>query len=233
MLVAAYVFQKRVAYFLPEAIRPATLAGKALSFVVPKQPPSGTGGPSPLLYNDKTNHHPQQAQHAPPLHGGIIKGKYPPVAPKRKHLLQPTPPREQEKEEESPLFSETASEDHQIENQQQQEQQQGEEDIIAVDLVEDFVKEEEPGFASSVGDSVDTQYQPADAVDSPAINEQEQPVAVVIDTNSNGNEAVPCTDEASECQGWVESGECERNPQFMIGDGSGFLGKCRLSCGAC
>uniref|UniRef100_A0ACD5VBL4 Uncharacterized protein n=2 Tax=Avena sativa TaxID=4498 RepID=A0ACD5VBL4_AVESA len=41
-----------------------------------------------------------------------------------------------------------------------------------------------------------------------------------------------CSDEDDKCVGWAASGECERNPVFMIGS-TDYYGTCRKSCRAC
>lgn len=42
-----------------------------------------------------------------------------------------------------------------------------------------------------------------------------------------------CKDEHEErCPGWAESGECDINPAFMVGN-VGEPGSCLLSCGRC
>ena len=41
-----------------------------------------------------------------------------------------------------------------------------------------------------------------------------------------------CEDRNAMCATWVASGECEKNPNFMVGDPF-MLGDCMLSCGAC
>lgn len=41
-----------------------------------------------------------------------------------------------------------------------------------------------------------------------------------------------CKDAMPECKEWAESGECDKNEQFMRGD-SFSLGTCRASCGDC
>ena len=41
-----------------------------------------------------------------------------------------------------------------------------------------------------------------------------------------------CEDTHTLCAKWAGSGECEKNPKYMIGDDS-RLGTCRLSCHAC
>ena len=38
-----------------------------------------------------------------------------------------------------------------------------------------------------------------------------------------------CVDLHTECASWAASGECKRNPKYMIGD----LGQCRVSCKDC
>ncbi len=38
-----------------------------------------------------------------------------------------------------------------------------------------------------------------------------------------------CVDLHPECPAWASSGECKRNPSYMVGD----LGQCRESCNAC
>ncbi|KAK9906519.1 hypothetical protein WJX75_003296 [Coccomyxa subellipsoidea] len=55
-----------------------------------------------------------------------------------------------------------------------------------------------------------------------------------------GEKAIPrwlrlpdgCEDFDSNCKGWSESGECEKNHGYMAGDDVS-LGQCRLSCKAC
>lgn len=41
-----------------------------------------------------------------------------------------------------------------------------------------------------------------------------------------------CTDRHEMCQTWAKSGECKKNPGFMLGGNSG-QGTCRLACGDC
>ncbi len=42
-----------------------------------------------------------------------------------------------------------------------------------------------------------------------------------------------CKDLLNECQEWAASGECTKNPDFMIGTKDGSNGQCRASCKAC
>lgn len=42
-----------------------------------------------------------------------------------------------------------------------------------------------------------------------------------------------CEDLDDRCGRWASSGECDRNPEFMLGKGSNSMGACRKSCGAC
>ncbi|KAL2334724.1 hypothetical protein Fmac_015937 [Flemingia macrophylla] len=46
---------------------------------------------------------------------------------------------------------------------------------------------------------------------------------------SDGGE---CTDEDDSCAAWAATGECQRNPVFMIGSPD-YFGTCRKSCNAC
>ncbi|XP_044504839.1 probable prolyl 4-hydroxylase 12 [Mangifera indica] len=46
---------------------------------------------------------------------------------------------------------------------------------------------------------------------------------------SDGDE---CTDEDEDCPHWAATGECQRNPVFMIGTPD-YYGTCRKSCSAC
>ena len=42
-----------------------------------------------------------------------------------------------------------------------------------------------------------------------------------------------CKDDFEEgCPGWAQTGECDRNPPFMVGSAS-QPGSCLLSCGSC
>ena len=41
-----------------------------------------------------------------------------------------------------------------------------------------------------------------------------------------------CLDENPKCEDWAASGECTRNPDFMIGKG-GYIGQCRKACKVC
>lgn len=41
-----------------------------------------------------------------------------------------------------------------------------------------------------------------------------------------------CTDEDVNCPNWAASGECQRNPVYMLGTPD-YFGSCRKSCGAC
>lgn len=41
-----------------------------------------------------------------------------------------------------------------------------------------------------------------------------------------------CTDEDSNCPHWAATGECQRNPVYMLGTPD-YYGTCRKSCGAC
>ncbi|XP_059304783.1 probable prolyl 4-hydroxylase 12 isoform X1 [Lycium ferocissimum] len=41
-----------------------------------------------------------------------------------------------------------------------------------------------------------------------------------------------CTDEDDNCARWAATGECERNPVFMVGS-TDYYGTCRKSCNAC
>ncbi|KAF6148992.1 hypothetical protein GIB67_009611 [Kingdonia uniflora] len=41
-----------------------------------------------------------------------------------------------------------------------------------------------------------------------------------------------CTDEDDRCPGWVATGECQKNPVYMIGTPD-YYGSCRKSCNAC
>ena len=42
-----------------------------------------------------------------------------------------------------------------------------------------------------------------------------------------------CDDEDTNCAGWAKSGECEKNPAYMTGDGRENDGHCAFSCGTC
>ncbi|GMH41967.1 hypothetical protein BSKO_09886 [Bryopsis sp. KO-2023] len=42
-----------------------------------------------------------------------------------------------------------------------------------------------------------------------------------------------CEDFEETCTDWAKAGECERNPEYMIGEGSQDGGACRLACGTC
>lgn len=35
------------------------------------------------------------------------------------------------------------------------------------------------------------------------------------------------------CGKWAAEGECDKNPEYMKGDGGLGLGSCRAACGAC
>lgn len=41
-----------------------------------------------------------------------------------------------------------------------------------------------------------------------------------------------CENKHTECNGWAEGGECENNPEYMIGTVE-QPGECILSCGRC
>ncbi len=41
-----------------------------------------------------------------------------------------------------------------------------------------------------------------------------------------------CADHHAMCKSWADSGECKKNPPYMVG-GKGSIGQCRLSCGTC
>lgn len=43
---------------------------------------------------------------------------------------------------------------------------------------------------------------------------------------------VECTDEDDNCPSWAATGECEKNPVFMVGSPD-YYGTCRKSCNAC
>lgn len=43
---------------------------------------------------------------------------------------------------------------------------------------------------------------------------------------------INCTDEDENCTRWAATGECERNPVFMVGSPD-YYGTCRKSCNAC
>lgn len=47
---------------------------------------------------------------------------------------------------------------------------------------------------------------------------------------SGGQEG--CVDHNDNCGQWAENGECEKNPEYMVGR-SGFPGYCMKSCGVC
>ena len=40
-------------------------------------------------------------------------------------------------------------------------------------------------------------------------------------------------DAKEDCKRWASSGECDNNPDYMIGDGGLGLGACRAACQAC
>ena len=44
-----------------------------------------------------------------------------------------------------------------------------------------------------------------------------------------------CQDDNPSCGDWAKSGECVKNPKFMVGTGTeeSQLGFCRKSCGVC
>ena len=41
-----------------------------------------------------------------------------------------------------------------------------------------------------------------------------------------------CDDEDANCKGWAKAGECQNNPDYMVGKGKGD-GYCMFSCGKC
>lgn len=41
-----------------------------------------------------------------------------------------------------------------------------------------------------------------------------------------------CEDHSPSCEDWAQSGECTKNPAYMVGD-NGSLGSCRKACGKC
>lgn len=41
-----------------------------------------------------------------------------------------------------------------------------------------------------------------------------------------------CTDEDDNCPHWAATGECQKNPVFMLGTPD-YYGSCRKSCGVC
>ncbi|GBF92354.1 hypothetical protein Rsub_05556 [Raphidocelis subcapitata] len=41
-----------------------------------------------------------------------------------------------------------------------------------------------------------------------------------------------CDNSDANCQSWADSGECSKNPGYMVGD-NGSLGACRRACGVC
>lgn len=47
-----------------------------------------------------------------------------------------------------------------------------------------------------------------------------------------GKEESVCEDLHPECEKWADEGECQRNPNYMIGNAK-VEGHCRLSCGIC
>ncbi len=42
-----------------------------------------------------------------------------------------------------------------------------------------------------------------------------------------------CADQHDQCEQWASSGECERNPVYMVTGGSVGQGACRAACKAC
>ena len=42
-----------------------------------------------------------------------------------------------------------------------------------------------------------------------------------------------CNDVHELCPTWAKIGECQKNQNYMEGDGAYALGACRLSCGKC
>eukprot|EP00803_Ostreobium_quekettii_P004821 evm.model.scf_892.7 EVM.evm.TU.scf_892.7 scf_892:49249-51640(+) len=42
-----------------------------------------------------------------------------------------------------------------------------------------------------------------------------------------------CVDRHQKCEKWADEGECQKNPNYMVGDSKGYVGNCRLSCGVC
>ncbi|KAG9159760.1 hypothetical protein Leryth_007778 [Lithospermum erythrorhizon] len=43
-----------------------------------------------------------------------------------------------------------------------------------------------------------------------------------------------CIDENENCPGWASVGECQKNPEYMVGSKSkGYIGSCRKSCNVC
>lgn len=50
-----------------------------------------------------------------------------------------------------------------------------------------------------------------------------------ISFDSDGSE---CTDEDENCPHWASTGECHRNPVYMVGSPD-YYGTCRKSCNAC
>lgn len=57
-----------------------------------------------------------------------------------------------------------------------------------------------------------------------SITEQKDPLQSDFDTS--------CTDEDENCVRWAATGECERNPVFMVGSPD-YYGTCRKSCNVC
>ncbi|KAJ6833479.1 putative prolyl 4-hydroxylase 6 [Iris pallida] len=55
--------------------------------------------------------------------------------------------------------------------------------------------------------------------------EEEEAASIMSDNNE-------CTDEDNNCADWAASGECQRNPVFMLGS-TDYYGSCRKSCGVC
>ncbi|KAK4743591.1 hypothetical protein SAY87_009903 [Trapa incisa] len=50
-----------------------------------------------------------------------------------------------------------------------------------------------------------------------------------VHSETEGNE---CTDEDENCPRWAATGECNKNPVFMMGSPD-YFGTCRKSCNAC
>lgn len=59
----------------------------------------------------------------------------------------------------------------------------------------------------------------------------ETPVAVQQTVHTWGPTG-PCEDADANCQGWAASGECDKNPQFMVGTRAN-PGSCIKACGRC
>jgi len=82
-------------------------------------------------------------------------------------------------------------------------------------------------YAAAISAIVDRQDQGKSLESGSVEDEPEQ--------NSQGEPAQEeeCVDRHHKCEKWADEGECQKNPNYMVGDSKGYVGNCRLSCGEC